>query len=98
MKVTLNWLKQYVDFDWPPEQLAERMTMLGLEVERVEEIPGELEGIVVAQILTRKKVPNSDKLSVCTVNDGKSERTIICGAQNHQPGDKVALILPDFAL
>jgi phenylalanyl-tRNA synthetase beta chain len=98
MKVTLNWLKQYVEFDWSPEQLAERLTMLGLEVEGVQKVAGEFEGIVVAQILTRDKVPGSDKLSVCKVNDGKSERTIICGAQNHNPGDKVPLILPNFAL
>src|ERR1043165_1962800 len=98
MKVTLNWLKQYVDFDWSPEQLAERLTMLGLEVERLTKVGGEFEGIVVAQILTNDKVPGSDKLSVCKVNDGKGERTIICGAQNHKPGDKVPLILPNFAL
>jgi len=98
MKVTLNWLKQYVDFDWSPEQLAERLTMLGLEVESVTKVGGEFEGIVVAQILTKDKVPGSDKLSVCKVNDGKGERTIICGAQNHNPGDKVPLILPNFAL
>jgi phenylalanyl-tRNA synthetase beta chain len=98
MKVTLNWLKQYVDFDWSPEHLSERLTMLGLEVEGVHKVAGEFEGIVVAQILTRDKVTGSDKLSVCKVNDGKGERTIICGAQNHQPGDKVPLILPNFAL
>jgi phenylalanyl-tRNA synthetase beta chain len=98
MKVTLNWLKQYVDFDWSPEQLSERLTMLGLEVEGVHKVAGQFEGVVVAQILTKDKVPGSDKLSVCKVNDGKGERTIICGAQNHQPGDKVPLILPSFAL
>jgi phenylalanyl-tRNA synthetase beta chain len=98
MKLTFNWLKQYVDFDWPPEQLAERLTMLGLEAESVHKIGGEFEGIVVAQILTRDPVPGSDKLSVCRVNDGRVERVIICGAQNHKPGDKVPLILPNFAL
>src|SRR5215216_2360031 len=98
MKVTLNWLKQYVDFDWSPEQLAERLTMLGLEVEHMQKVGGEFEGIVVAQILTKDPVPGSDKLSVCKVNDGTGERTIICGAQNHSPGDKVPLILPNFAL
>src|SRR6266487_2589311 len=98
MKVTLNWLKQYVEFNGSPEELAERLTMLGLEVEGVHKIAGEFEGIVVAQILTKDKVPGSDKLSVCKVNDGKTERTIICGAQNHKPGDKVPLILPNFAL
>jgi phenylalanyl-tRNA synthetase beta chain len=98
MKVTLNWLKKYVDFDWSPEELSERLTMLGLEVEGVHKVAGEFEGIVVAQILTKDKVPGSDKLSVCKVNDGQGERTIICGAQNHNPGDKVPLILPNFAL
>jgi phenylalanyl-tRNA synthetase beta chain len=98
MKLTLNWLKQYVDFDWSPEELAERLTMLGLEVEGVHKVAGEFEGVVVAQILTKDKVPGSDKLSVCKVNDGKSERTIICGAQNHNAGDKVPLILPNYAL
>jgi phenylalanyl-tRNA synthetase beta chain len=98
MKVTLNWLKQYVDFNWSPEELAERLTMLGLEVEGVQKLGGEFEGIVVGQVLTREKVAGSDKLSVNRVADGKGERTIICGAQNHQPGDKVALILPNFAL
>ncbi len=98
MKVTLNWLKQYVDFNWSVEETVERLTMLGLEVEGVQKISGAFEGIVVAQILTRDPVPGSEKLSVCKVNDGKGERTIICGAQNHKPGDKVPLILPNFAL
>ncbi len=98
MKVTLNWLKQYVDFNWSPEELTGRLTMLGLEVEGVQKISGAFEGIVVAQILTRDPVPGSDKLSVCKVADGTGERTIICGAQNHKPGDKVPLILPNFAL
>ncbi len=72
--------------------------MLGLEVEGVHKVGGEFEGIVVAQILTRDPVPGSDKLSVCKVNDGTKERTIICGAQNHKAGDKIPLILPNFAL
>jgi phenylalanyl-tRNA synthetase beta chain len=98
MKVTFNWLKQYVDFDWSPGELTERLTMLGLEAENVQKVGGEFEGIVIAQILTKDKVPSSDKLTVCKVNDGKGERTIICGAQNHNVGDKVPLILPNFAL
>src|SRR3989449_3404261 len=98
MKVSLNWLKQYVDFDGPPGALAQQLTMLGLEVEDVHTLAGEFDGIVVAQILSRDKVPGSDKLSVCKVNDGKGERTIVCGAQNHKVGDKVPLILPNYAL
>ncbi len=98
MKVILNWLKQYVDFNWSPEELAERLTMLGLEVEGVQKLGGEFAGIVVAQVITRDKHPNADKLSVCRVNDGTGERQIVCGAQNFQAGDKVPLILPGASL
>src|SRR6185436_19554059 len=98
MKVTLNWLKQYVDFPWSPEELAERLTMLGLEVEGQETIGGEFAGIVVGQVVTKDKHPNADKLSVCRVNDGQGERQIVCGAQNFKPGDKVPLILPGATL
>ncbi|NBV23960.1 MAG: phenylalanine--tRNA ligase subunit beta [Proteobacteria bacterium] len=98
MKVTLNWLKQYVDFNWSPEELTERLTMLGLEVEGVQKLGGEFEGIVVAQVITRDKHPNADKLSVCRVNDGTGERQIVCGAQNFKAGDKVPLILPGASL
>jgi len=98
MKVTLNWLKQYVDFDWSPEELRERLTMLGLEVESMQKLGGEFEGVVVAQVITRDKHPNADKLSLCRVNDGKGERQIVCGAQNFKAGDKVPLILPGASL
>jgi phenylalanyl-tRNA synthetase beta chain len=98
MKVTLNWLRQYVDFDWSAAELAERLTMLGIEVEGVEKLGGELEGVVVAQVLTKDKHPNADKLTVCRVNDGKGERQIVCGAQNFKAGDKVPLILPGSTL
>lgn len=98
MKVTLNWLKQYVDFDWSPEELTERLTMLGLEVESVTKVGGEFAGLVVAQVITRDKHPNADKLSVCRVNDGNGERQIVCGAQNFKAGDKVPLILPGASL
>jgi phenylalanyl-tRNA synthetase beta chain len=98
MKVTLNWLKQYVDFTWSPEELAERLTMLGIEVEGVQKVGGEFEGIFIAQVITRDKHPNADKLSVCRVNDGKGERQIVCGADNFKAGDKVPLILPGATL
>ena len=70
MKVTLNWLKHYVDFSWSVEETVERLTMLGLEVEGVQKISGAFDGIVVAQVITRDKHPNADKLSLCRVNDG----------------------------
>jgi len=98
MKLTYNWLKQYVDFDWSPEELSERLTMLGLEVEGVHKVSGEFEGIVVGQVITRDKVVGSDKLSVCKVADGKGERQVICGANNYKAGDKVPLIVPGASL
>ena len=98
MKVTLNWLKQYVDFNWSPAELTERLTMLGLEVEGVQKIAGAFDGIVVAQVVTRDKHPGADKLSLCRVHDGQGERQIVCGAQNFQAGDKVPLILPGASL
>jgi len=98
MKVTMNWLKRYVDFDWSAGELAERLTMLGLEVEGVQTLAGEFAGIVVAQILSSERHPNADKLSVCRVNDGQAERQIVCGASNYKVGDKVPLIRPGHSL
>src|SRR5215510_12312 len=98
MKISLNWLKQYVDFHWSPEALAERLTMLGLEVEGIQKKTGDFEGVVVAQILSSSQHPNADKLSVCKVADGKGERQIVCGAKNYKVGDKVPLSLPGCTL
>ncbi len=98
MKVTLNWLRQYVDFDWSAEETRERLTMLGLEVEAMSKLGGAFEGVVVAQVISRDKHPNADKLSVCRVQDGQGERQIVCGAQNFQAGDKVPLVLPGATL
>src|SRR6476620_7063999 len=98
MKVTLNWLKQYVEFDWSAAELAERLTMLGIEVEGIQKLGGEFEGIVVAQVISVDKHPNADKLTLCRVNDGTGERQIVCGAHNFKASDKVPLILPDNTL
>ena len=67
MKITYNWLKQYVSFDWSPEELAERLTMIGLEVEGVENVSGGFDGIVVAEVLAKEPHPDADRLSLCKV-------------------------------
>jgi len=91
MKVTYNWLKEFVDFDLSPEALAELLTMLGLEVESIEYIGADLDDVIVALVEERAQHPNADKLSLCRVNNGREIISVVCGAQNFKPGDRVAL-------
>jgi phenylalanyl-tRNA synthetase beta chain len=91
MNVTYNWLKEFVDFDATPDELAELLTMLGLEVESMEKLGEGLDDVVVALVEEKNQHPNADKLSVCRVNNGKEILDIVCGAQNFKQGDTVAL-------
>ena len=100
MKTSINWLKNYIDIPCPAKELAERLTLAGLEVEGVETIGDIPESIVVGEVLTREKHPDADRLSVCTVNDGSDDAPlqIVCGAPNCDVGNKipVARIGTDF--
>lgn len=104
MKITYNWLKEFVDFDHSPDQLAELLTMLGLEVEAMEKLGEGLDDVVVALVAEKRQHPNADKLSLCRVNNGTELLDVVCGAQNFNQGDTVALaqigaILPgDFKI
>ena len=93
MKISYNWLKQFIKIDWSPEQTSELLTDLGLEVEGIDayqSIKGGLEGIVVGEVLTCIKHPNADKLKITTVNIGEDEPLqIVCGAPNVAAGQKV---------
>jgi len=91
MLVSLKWLKDYIDPEMAPEELADRLTMAGLEVEEIRTIAPKFSGVVVAKILSVRPHPNADKLSLCDVTDGSQIRPIVCGAKNIQPGDIVAL-------
>ena len=82
MIVTYNWIKEFVDCDLPVEELSHLLTMLGLEVERMETIGGGMDDVVVAQVVEKAQHPNADKLSLCQVNTGSEMLTIVCGAQN----------------
>jgi len=91
MIVTYNWIKEFVDCDLPAAELSHLLTMLGLEVERMEVVGGGMDDVVVAQVIEKAQHPNADKLSLCQVDNGKELLTIVCGAQNFKAGDKVAL-------
>lgn len=93
MKISYNWIKQFINIDWTPEQTSELLTDLGLEVEGLEtyqSVKGGLEGVVIGEVLTCVKHPNADKLKVTTVNiGGENPIQIVCGAPNVEAGQKV---------
>ena len=93
MKISYNWLKEYIDTGLSPQQISEILTNTGLEVEGLEEVQsvrGGLEGVVIGEVLTCEKHPGADKLSVTTVNLGDGEPVqIVCGAPNVAAGQKV---------
>ena len=91
MIVTYNWIKEFVDCDLPAAELSHLLTMLGLEVERMEELGGGMDDVVVARVVEKNQHPNADKLSLCKVDNGKEIISVVCGAQNFKAGDKVAL-------
>jgi phenylalanyl-tRNA synthetase beta chain len=90
MKVSLNWLKQYVDIDISPAKLADKLTMAGNEVKGVEVIGGTWESIVVGQITAVNPHPNADRLTLVTIDFGTGQETVVCGAPNVRAGAKVA--------
>jgi phenylalanyl-tRNA synthetase beta chain len=91
MKVSLRWLKDYVDIDISPPDLADRLTMAGLEVDAVEEYTPAFTGVVTARILSMKPHPGADKLHLLEVTTGEQVLPIVCGARNMKAGDVVAL-------
>ena len=83
MRVSVNWLKELVEFDLSPEALANALTMAGFEVEDIEDRQSWADGVVVGRVLERQPHPDAEKLSVCTVDIGATENsTIVCGAAN----------------
>ena len=92
MKISYNWLKQYINLDVEPEKLSDILTDIGLEVEGMEKfqsVRGGLEGIVIGEVISCKKHPNADKLSITTVDvAGAKLLPIVCGASNITKGQK----------
>lgn len=99
MFVSINWLKNYVDIsDITPEELAEKITKSGIEVEGIEYLAEESTNVVVGYVETCEQHPNADKLSLCEVNTGEETLQIICGAPNIAKGQKVAVAKPGAVL
>ena len=90
MKISLNWIKQYIDLkDLTTKDIVDKLTMSGLEVEDVVDENELYKNFIVAEVKSVSKHPNADKLSVCEVFDGKETLQVICGAPNVAPGQKV---------
>lgn len=99
MRVSFNWLKEFMPIDISPRELAYRLTMAGVEVEAVEEIKPVFDNVVVGRILKIAPHPNADKLILCKVDAGRQDSLdIVCGAPNIKEGDVVPVALPGASL
>lgn len=100
MRVPLSWLREMVDFELEPEALAERLTLLGMEVKGIERIGSAWENVVVGELLEVGPHPGSSKLSLTKVRVGASQPvlSIVCGATNIQAGQRVPVALPGAVL
>lgn len=95
MKVSYRWLNEYIDLDGiSAEELAERVTRGGIEVDGVEQLNKGVSNVVVGYVTSKEKHPDADKLNVCKVDAGQGEELqIVCGARNVEAGQKVPVAL-----
>ncbi|NOZ04470.1 MAG: phenylalanine--tRNA ligase subunit beta [FCB group bacterium] len=98
MKISINWLRQFVNIEETPEQLADMLSMLGMEAEIGLDL-SEIKDVVTAKVLAVDQHPNADKLKLCLVNDGGQDYRVVCGAPNVEAGQvvpfaKVGSVLP----
>ena len=91
MNISLNWLRDYITIKAPVKELAERLTMFGLEVERTRELGERYDKYVVGEVLDVRRHPSADKLWLCDVNVGSQKLQIVCGAPNVAAGQRVAV-------
>jgi phenylalanyl-tRNA synthetase beta chain len=99
MRVPLTWLREYVDIQLTPEELAERLTLLGMEVKGIEQWGADWRSVVVGELLTVERHPYADRLHLTTVSIGSGEPLhIVCGAHNIAPGQRVPVALPGAVL
>ena len=99
MKISFNWLKEYVNIDdLSPSELADILTRGGIEVEGIAGCSPSIEGVVVGEVVSVLPHPNADRLTLCQVKGGNSPLPIVCGAKNMKAGDKVPLALSGATL
>jgi phenylalanyl-tRNA synthetase beta chain len=98
MKAPVSWLREYVDFDDSIDELVDKLTFSGIEVEGVETVGGDFEGIVVGEVLSVDPHPNADRLRLCTVRSGDAESRVVCGAPNVTVGGKYPFAPIGFTL
>jgi phenylalanyl-tRNA synthetase beta chain len=98
VKISRNWLADYVDFPWPAEQIPDKLAQLGFPVASTETTGVQAKGVIAVKILTVEKHPNADRLRIAKVTDGKTERTIVCGAPNIAAGQTVPCAIPGAKL
>ncbi|MFN3077474.1 MAG: YtpR family tRNA-binding protein, partial [Alphaproteobacteria bacterium] len=98
MKFTLSWLREHLDTTATTGELSRTMTMIGLEVEHVDEPSAALRPFAVAQVLEVAPHPNADRLRVCTVDTGAETIQVVCGAPNARSGMKVVLARPGMVI
>jgi phenylalanyl-tRNA synthetase beta chain len=99
MKVTLNWLREFVPIELAPAALCERLTLGGLSVDAVEERGAEIRGVVVAELVSTAPHPHADRLTLCQVRSGADGPVaVVCGATNMKAGDRVAYAAPGTTL
>jgi phenylalanyl-tRNA synthetase beta chain len=91
VKVPFEWLQEFVVIDIDAHELAKRLTLRGLEVESVETVSPSFDGVIIGKIKDIEKHPNAENLSVCVIETGKEDLTVVCGAKNISKGDKVPL-------
>jgi phenylalanyl-tRNA synthetase beta chain len=95
MKFTLSWLKEYLDTDEPLEKLVDKLTMIGLEVENLEDKASALASFTIARVISAEQHPNADRLRVCMVDTGSGEPVqVVCGAPNARTGMKSVFSAP----
>jgi len=100
MKISLDWMRDYIDLPDNPDELIDVLPMLGIEVEESEEqSSSNLDHVVVGEVLSKSPHPEADRLSVCSVEVGEARpANIVCGATNFKTGDRVPVALPGAKL